>query len=327
MKITPNRILLIKPSSMGDVIHSLPLLAALHHHWPEAEIRWIINPAWSALIENNPAISETILFPRDSFRGLFGLGAAWLWARKLKSWKPDLAIDLQGLLRSALMARYSEASRIVGLSDAREGAGMFYSAKACVNANMHAVERYLCVLDLLRVPRQAPQFFLPEGKLPDGFSTSEKFVVLHPYARGKGKNLNQEQVKAFASALENIPLILVGRGEKYTDLPSNVIDWSERTTLLELIGILRQASFIISSDSGPMHLAAALQPERTMAIHRWTDPLSVGPWSKKSLVWKNGVIKKVEDLTEVFRAPGPTPTLDEMKDLGHLISSFQENWR
>ena len=367
--MTPRRILLIKPSSMGDVIHSLPVVAALHKHWPDAEIRWLIHPAFCELVENNPAVSGTVVFPRDQFRGLIGLGRALLWARKLREWKPDLVIDLQGLLRSALMARCTGARTIVGLSDAREGAGFFYSAKAKVNSKMHAVDRYLCVLDLLGVSRRSVDFFLPKGKLPTSFlinrplsklaaadagqgilgaqksehidiceasSTgvtktcaaegefrmmSEPFVVLHPYARGEGKNLNSEQIKAFASALGEVPVVIVGRGEKFSDLPSNVIDWSGRTTILELIEILRQAAFIVSSDSGPMHLATALQPSKTLAIHRWSDPLRVGPWSKESLVWKNGMIARVDELTENFRAPGKTPTLDEMREIGRRVKT------
>lgn len=310
------RILLVKPSSMGDIIHALPVVAALHEVWPAAEIRWLINPAFQELINQHPGLGVPIFFPREKFRGMIGWIRSLFWARTLRLWKPDLVIDLQGLLRSALMARCAGANRVIGLSDAREGASFFYAAKAMVSKKEHAVTRYLAVLDLLGIAEPSPQFILPEGELPVGFSMTEPFVVLHPYARGEGKSLSEEQVVAFCEALKEMPVILVGQGKKMASLPANVTDWSGRTTLLELIGILRKAAFIVSSDSGPMHLAAALQPCKTLAIHRWSDPLRVGPWSKKSFVWKNGKLLPVAELTETDRAPGRAPSLEEMKEIG-----------
>jgi ADP-heptose:LPS heptosyltransferase len=106
-------------------------------------------------------------------------------------------------------------------------------------------------------------------------------------------------------------------------LPSNVVDWSQRTTLLELIAIFRRASFVVSSDSGPMHLAAALQPSKTLAIHRWSDPLRVGPWSQHSWVWKHGKIVSVAQLTQELRSPGETPALEEMERIGaHVLTEM-----
>lgn len=317
---SPRRILLIKPSSMGDVIHALPVVAALNEAWPHAEIRWLIQPAWRDLIESNPAVTQVILFPRESFRGWKGWLKSLLWARTLRDWRPDLVIDLQGLLRSALMARCSGAKKIVGLSHAREGATFFYDEIAHVDKKRHAVRQLLSILDLFGVSKPvSPNFFLPQGKLPVHFFVHQPFVVLHPYARGEGKNLTQEQIVAFAESLNNIPLVLVGKGELMKDLPPHVLNWSNRTTLLELIAIFRQASFIVSSDSGPMHLAAALQPTKTLAIHRWSDPLRVGPWSEESWVWKHGAMKKRHELQEECRAPGATPTLEEMKKIAESV--------
>lgn len=315
----PRRLLLIKPSSMGDIIHALPVVAALHQAWPKTEIRWLIHPAFQEVIAGHPALGEPLLFPREEFRGISGAIRSLFWARTLREWLPDLAIDLQGLLRSALMAHYSGAKRILGLSDAREGASFFYSATATVSKKDHAVTRYLSILDLLGIPQGPPAFFLPEGKIPKGFLIKEPFVVLHPYARGEAKNLNEEQVIAFCKALGSVSVILVGQGEKINSLPSNASDWTGRTTLLELIGILRKASFIVSSDSGPMHLAVALQPAKTLAIHRWSDPLRVGPWAAESFVWKSGIIARKAELTESFRSPGHTPSLEEMREIGLFV--------
>lgn len=318
------RILLVKPSSLGDVIHALPVVAALHRHWPAAEIRWLIHPAWRFLVEGHSGVSETILFPREKFRGLSGLIRSVAWMSTLRDWKPDLAIDLQGLLRSALFAKISGATSIIGLSDAREGSHLLYHETASVNRHDHAVNRYLAILDHLGVPRaEQAEFELPQGKLPSGFDSSIPYLVLHPYARGEGKSLDGSLIAAFARGVESVGghrVVIVGRGEATSDLPPSVEDYSNRTDLLELIGVLRGASFIVSSDSGPMHLAAALHPSTTLAIHLWSDPLKVGPYFSHSLVWKQGQVTRVRDLDDSWRPEGRPPTQSEMEELGRRVA-------
>jgi len=315
----PRRILLIKPSSMGDVIHALPVATALHETWPEAEISWLIQPAFKDLVESHPAISKIILFPREEFRGFFGSIRALRWANSLGTLKPDLALDLQGLLRSALIAQAARADDVIGLSDAREGASFFYSSIATVHPNNHAVVRYMALVKALGCVSSGPVFHLPSGTMPFNFAIQTPFIVIHPYARGHGKNLTQEQVIALARALMGFSVVIVGQGKKMENLPENVSDWTGRTSVLELIGLLRKASFVLSSDSGPMHLAAALKPERLIAIHLWSDPLRIGPWPLESLVWKHGQLKLHHQLTEESRLPGRTPSLEEMSALGRFV--------
>lgn len=319
---TPRRILLVKPSSMGDVLHALPVVSAIHAHWPQTEIRWLVQPAWRSLVEGHPGVAETILFPREKFRGLSGWLLSLGWLSTLRDWKPDLAIDLQGLLRSALFSRISGADQVIGLSDAREGARLLIGKKAPVNRNDHAVRRNLAVLDLLGIARpDRPEFLLPAGKLPEGFSSDIPFIVLHPYARGEGKSLTAEHVKAFIRGAAPVRVIVVGRGEALKNLPSNAEDWTNRTDLTGLIAILRAASFIVSTDSGPMHLAAALQASRTLAIHLWSDPLKVGPCFPESMVWKNGRVATVGALDDSWRSVGRAPKEVEMEELGRLATS------
>jgi len=158
----PGRILLVKPSSLGDVIHALPVVSAIHGHWPESRISWLIHPAWRSLVEGHPGVSATILFPREKFRGPSGWLRSIAWMKLLREPKPDLAIDLQGLLRSAWFARISGAGRVVGLSDAREGARLFHGETAAVRSSDHAVTRLTGVLPRLgiHVPQERG-FLLP----------------------------------------------------------------------------------------------------------------------------------------------------------------------
>jgi len=314
---SPRRILLVKPSSLGDVIHSIPLVSAIHAHWPDAEIRWLILPAWRSLIEGHPGVSGTILFPRDKFRGPSGWIRSLAWLRTLRDWNPDLAIDLQGLFRSALFSRISGASRVVGLSDAREGARFLHGERVDVDKKAHAVTRYLSVLDVLGIPKpEKHEFLLPAGNLPGGFNADIPYLVIHPFARGEGKSLNDEMVNAFARGAAGARIVVVGRGEFPKNPEPNLEDWTNRTDLLELTAIMRGASFIVSSDSGPMHLATALHPSRTLAVHFWSDPLKVGPCYPESLVWKNGRLSRVSALDDSSRVEGRAPSDAEMDELG-----------
>lgn len=320
MKV-PRRVLLVKPSSMGDVLHALPVVSAIHRHRPETELRWLIHPAWRSLVEAHPGVAGTILFPRDKFRGPRGWIRSLAWLGTLRDWRPDLAIDLQGLLRSALFARISGADQVFGLSDAREGARLLTGRRAPVDRKDHAVRRNLSVLDLLGIPRpERPEFLLPAGNLPEGFSVQTPFVALHPYARGGGKSLPPDLVRAFVRAASPVRVVLLGRGSSPEGLPPNAEDWTNRTDLPGLVAVLRAASFVVSTDSGPMHLAAALQPSRTLAVHLWSDPLKVGPCFPESRVWKNGRIATVSSLDDSWRPEGRAPTVEEMEELGRLAA-------
>jgi len=317
--IPPRRILLVKPSSLGDVVHALPVVSAIREHWPDAELRWLILPAWRSLVEGHPGVSGTILFPRDRFRGPSGWLRAAAWTGTLRDWRPDLAIDLQGLLRSGLFCRLSGASRILGLSDAREGARFLHTESVPVNVRDHAVRRCLAVLGALGIPLPPePRFDLPAGSLPQGFDPTVPYLLLHPFARGRGKSLDAGMIRTFVQGAGGARVVIVGRGELLGGLPVGVEDWSNRTDLGELIGLLRKASYVVSSDSGPMHLAAALRPDRTLAVHFWSDPLRVGPFPRTAHVWKNGRLAPVSQLDEAWRPEGRAPTGQEMEDLGRF---------
>jgi ADP-heptose:LPS heptosyltransferase len=125
-------------------------------------------------------------------------------------------------------------------------------------------------------------------------------------------------IRTFVQGAGGARVVIVGRGELLGGLPVGVEDWSNRTDLGELIGLLRKASYVVSSDSGPMHLAAALRPDRTLAVHFWSDPLRVGPFPRTAHVWKNGRLAPVSQLDEAWRPEGRAPTGQEMEDLGRF---------
>ena len=285
--MNPGRILVLKPSSLGDIVHTLPAVAALRAKFPAAHISWTVNPEWAPLLEGNPHLNDTLIFPRADFRGPRGWLRFACWRRALKKQTPpDLILDLQGLLRTALVARAFRGVPVYGLSDAREGAHLAQTRTIPVDPKAHAVERYLALAaatgGTLAGP---PEFTLPEGDRPTEKIPAGPFIVLHPFSRGRGKSLSPEAVAAFSRTADH-PVVLVGRSdEKLSDLPPNVTNLLNKTSLTELLWLLRHAAFVVSVDSGPMHLAAAAT-DRLLAIHTWSDPCLVGPYRPAAHVWK-----------------------------------------
>ena len=324
-------VLVLKPSSLGDIIHTLPAVARFRRARPGWWVRWLVNDEFDPLLENNPAVDEVVRFPRQTFRGA---AAPWRVARWLRrEWRPlkprpDLALDFQGLLRSALLGRISGAPVLHGLDDAREGATRFYHRVAATPPGpVHAVHRYLALVDAATGaapdPGKPVEFPLPAGEpwpepLPAG-----GFVVLHPFARGMGKSLDAAQVRALGAALVPRPVLVVGRGGgPLTGLPGNVRDLRDRTSLPQLIWLLRRAAFVVSVDSGPMHLAAAAltDPGRLLSLHSWSDPRRVGPFPPAAWVWQSGRgLRQVGEL--VAGEPAiPGPLLPDPADVHAVVA-------
>ncbi len=295
----------------------MPAVARLKASWPEAKIAWLVNSEWAPLLAGNPDVAEAVLFPRQEFRGVSGLRKVYPWARaQVRQRRPDLALDFQGLLRSALIGRLSRPQLFLGLEDAREGARWLYGRAVPVPLrHPHAVERYLALAGaaLGRAPAsssEALRFPLPAGdpiQSAAGAGLPADFILLHPFARGAAKSLTTSQVRAFCERLRPRQVVLAGRhGGDGFQAPPGVIDLLNRTTLSQLIWLLRRAAFVISVDSGPMHLAAALG-RPLVSIHTWTDPRRVGPYRADAWVWKNGRLQRFAEITAAAGESGREP--------------------
>ena len=299
----PRHVLVVKPGSMGDVVHALPTASAIARAWPETQISWIVDRRWAPLLDGNPHISRVIEFPRTEFRGLPGLARGAKWMAALRGLKPDICVDLQCLFRSALMAKVSGARRIVGLSDAREFAGLIYSDSASVVPGEHSVLRYLRVLGPLGIPApQPPEFPLPPGSKPAGVAAGG-YLLVNPGARGQGKSLPPETLSSILGELGGRAAVVVGASPS-GPLPSGAVDLRGKTSLPELLWLIRHADAVLSVDSGPSHLAADLD-KPLLAIHTWADPRSVGPFSENALVWQSG---RIEPWKTCSHRPGDPPS-------------------
>ncbi len=336
------RVLIVKPSSLGDIVHTLPAVAWLKENWPHLRLRWLANREWAPLLRGAPWLEEAIEFPRGDFRGLGGWGRAFSWWRRYRSalsrWPEpenaatargtDVALDFQGLLRSALLARGSGARIIAGLGDAREGSRWLHTHRVPVDPAAHAVERYLELVRAFR-PVTPPDAALAGDWLPAGEPlssadltarlTDEPFLVLHPFSRGAGKSLGWPEAALLARAWPAWPVCLVGRTiDPAPALPANALDLTNQTTLPQLVWLLRRARFVVSVDSGPMHLASALQ-RPLLGLHTWSDPRRVGPYAASAWVWKAGRLLRRADVTPDLAALDLAPDATALETIAAFV--------
>src|SRR6185503_8586707 len=142
----PRRLLIIKPSSFGDIIHALPVLVSLHRHWPDTEIDWLVKREWAELLSHQPGLTNVFLLPTD-FTG-------WRRLRNmLEQRRYDVVLDLQGLLRSGIAAWLAKAPVRIGFDDAREGSRWCYTKRVRSSPDaVHAVDRGLDLLKQIGLP-------------------------------------------------------------------------------------------------------------------------------------------------------------------------------
>ena len=313
----PRSILVVKPSSLGDIVHTLPAVTLVRRAWPDAKLRWVVNTEWTPLLEGNPDIDEIVPFPRRELSGSFFKQLRWLHATGA-AFRSDLILDFQGLLRSALIGRFCRGGTLVGRGDAREGARFFYDQRVPMGKNDHAVDRYLKLVAALGIDTTGPLTWnLPQGTRPAGFILEEPFVVLHPFARGSGKSLSTNEIAEFTKAMP-LPVIIVGRSDVPIKPVGKLLNLLNRTTIPELIWLIRQAHFVVSVDSGPMHIAAALTPN-LLSIHTWSDPALVGPYRPEAWVWKDRTLFQMRELrTTPPHAGKPTAAPDIASVAAHV---------
>ncbi|HYL37223.1 MAG TPA: glycosyltransferase family 9 protein [Bryobacteraceae bacterium] len=264
------RILVIRLGSMGDVVAALPAVASLKHSLPHSSITWVIHPRWSVLLEGNPYLDSVIELDRRTFPGLAG---AW---RALRAQPWDLAVDFQGLIKSALVASVARPERIYGFAAAyaREpAASWFYSTKVTIQSH-HAVERNLDLAAAAGASSILRTFPLPPGA-PEGDLPKGDFVLASPLAGWGAKQWPLEYYGRLAERLRRdcgLPLVL--------NVPHPIEAAGVRTHVSSLRGLIhavRRATAIVGVDSGPTHLAAALE-KPGVAIYGPTDPARNGPY-------------------------------------------------
>jgi heptosyltransferase-1 len=261
-------ILVVRLGAMGDILHTLPAVAALKQNHPNADLTWLVEPQWLPLLEANPFVDRLIALRRRSLRGLF---ESW---RALRAQSYDFAVDFQGLLKSAIAARAAGPARVFGFHESQlreRAAGLFYSHKT-LSESPHVVDRNMdLALATGRGAESAERLFpLPPGR-PEGDLPPGDFVLASPLAGWQSKQWPMEHYQQLAERLkQELGLALVLNGPPGSSLP-------HRCDLAGLIYATRRAVAVVGVDSGPMHLAAALG-KPGVAIFGPTDPARNGPY-------------------------------------------------
>ena len=264
------RILIVRLSSMGDVIHTLPAVASLKHSIPHSRVTWLIRPRWAPLLEGNPYVDEIIPVERS-------LAASFLEARRLRARHFDLAVDFQGLIQSAALAAAVRPAKLAGFDRKRvreRPAALFYSSEVETHAE-HAIERNLELAAGAGASQLLRTFPLPAGA-PEGSLPSGKFVLASPLAGWGAKQWPLEHWSQLAALLE-VPLVVNGPPDAAPTLQQIRGAHLHLSGLPGLIDATRRAHAVIGVDSGPLHLAAALS-KCGVAIYGPTSPARHGPY-------------------------------------------------
>lgn len=295
-------ILIVKLSAIGDVVHALPVAAALKQWRPDCRISWVVEKAAFPLVDGHPYVDEAILFDKPKFKSLGGLAVnAPRFLRGLRERKFDVVLDLQGLLKSALVAWGSGAKKRYVYENCREGSGLF--AERIVGPHVtggHVTERYLDVVRHLGVDIAAgtADYGVRVSAEEDtatrsvarhnGLAIDQRYAALVLGAGWPNKIWPQEHFAAVGDALYErgiIPVIVGGPSDAQLATlvagqmkipPVNLIG---KTSLKQLACVLQQASVVIGGDTGPLHLAAALKTP-VVALLGPTDEDRNGPYGK-----------------------------------------------
>jgi heptosyltransferase I len=296
------RVLVLRLGAMGDVLHALPAVAALRARLPECHVGWVIEPRWAPLLMADGATPHTPAMPLvdvvhtanargwarqpfapSTWRAMRGL------RRELHAQRYDLAIDLQGAVRSALIGRASGA-KLVGEAEPREGPARWFFQRRVPTTGVHVIEQAAEVVsgatDLTLTPILPP---LPvdaaaEARVIAMLSEAQPLVLLHPGAGWGAKRWPAERYGALAAALKAQGYtVAVNRAPTEETLAADVVRSSggaarEITTdMAELIAMTRRCALVIGGDTGPAHLACALG-KPVVGIYGPTDPARNGPW-------------------------------------------------
>lgn len=302
------RILVVRLSSMGDVIHALPAVASLKHSFPHSHVSWVIRTRWTPLLEGNPFVDEVIPFER-TLRGVIGT------RRKFREQKFDLAVDFQGLVQSALVATAARPDRIAGFhrSQVREKAATFFYS-LCVEANSpHVVDRNLELAAAAGASSLLHTFSLPEGS-PEGTLPDGKFVLTSPLAGWGSKQWPVEFYQELAGRLD-VPLVVNGPPDAADILSTIRGAHVHLSGIAGLIHATRRAQAVIGVDSGPLHLAAALS-KPGVAIFGPTDPSRNGPYGGTIRVLRSAGVattyKRATGAHDSMRAISPEDVLEAL---------------
>ncbi len=300
-------ILIVKLSAIGDVIHTLPSLAALRRLYPDAHITWVVEEAAADLVKNHPYLDTVLISRRKSwskdiqkgkiFKPLFDMRSL---IKELRRRRYDLVIDFHGLFKSSIIVLLSKGKRKLGYDSLQELSGLFLNEKIPEDMNKHAVDRYLDFPRYLGKKIDNVEFILPQNNdaeakvqlLMSKYKMDDKkFIAINPMAYWKTKLWDNEKFAHLADlANTKLKMKVVFTGSEKESIEGIIsrmttegINLGGQTSLLDLAYLYKKAQMVITTDSGPMHLAAAVGTP-VIALFGPTDPARTGPFGKKHTI-------------------------------------------
>jgi lipopolysaccharide heptosyltransferase I len=321
------RFLIIRLSSIGDIVHALPAVSALGETYPQAEIHWAVESRYAGLLEGNPYVRRVLKLDTLGWRRRM-VSAATLeeiatGLLALREVAYDAALDFQGLWKSALIAWLSRSRERLGFAEywLREpGAGVFYTQRVSPGERKHVIEMNLALVIRLGARTERWQFPLPHTPEDDRYVErqlvalgAQEFIVINPGGGWKTKCWAPENYVQLLQHLEtqfSWRILLTGSPEE-EKLISEILDRAGvkqacyfPSTLVQFIALARRAKLFVGGDTGPMHLAAAVDTP-VVAIYGPTDPARNGPSSAADVaLWNRGPIDYTRRTPDPDYLPG-----------------------
>ncbi len=297
------RILIVKLSSLGDIIHTLPVLGAIKDAYPNAQIDWVTEEVGQELLQDHPMINRLIVYRRNRWPRLLKGGNLAQFIKEFLFFKKmlfqqeyDLVIDFQGLLKSGFITWIAKAREKIGFQNGKEGSSLFLDKRYKADYDEHAVVRYLKLLSFAGIPVDFEHITFPIAPRPNNLSFATPYIVINPMARWPSKMWPRNKWLKLANVLTNMDYTLVFTGTQkdwawINDICKHfprAINLAGKTKLRELIPIYQKAFLTISVDTGTMHLAAAVGSP-VIALFGPTAPWRTGPFGPNHTVIYKGL--------------------------------------
>lgn len=295
------RILIIRLSSIGDVLHATPVAKALKEAYPNCHITWLVSKLSASLLSNNPYIDQVHVWSREEFEqaaGKYQLGTLRkLWHQLKTFFKEnhfDIVLDIHGLFLTGMIAAYSKAPRRIGMANTRELNRFFMTEQASPIASDHVIKRYLSVLSPLHIHTSEEQMtlnltadlhkFAEDFLAKNHINPQKKLLMINPKTSWSSKNWDNENFAKLIDLLApDIQILLCGSiqdkndADKITALCHRpLFDAVGKTSLLELAALIYRTDLLLTGDTGALHIATALQIP-TISLWGPTRPEQYGP--------------------------------------------------
>jgi len=300
------KILIVKLSAIGDVVHTMPLVAAIRKKFPQAMLSWLVEEEAADILFGYENIDNLFISPRKSAIKALQAGKwkeGWQMLKEFigtlrTSGQYDIIIDAHGLFKSAVLVGLLDAKCKLGYASLQEGSGLFYTKRIPEDLTKHAVDRYLDFAVYLGAKSSVAEFSINTKSIDIDTLLAEKgiilpknFIAMSPHALWQTKLWDDGKFAALADMIREKlawQVVLTGRSRRETEqveklAKSDILNVGGATTLRELAALYRRAALVVSTDSGPMHIAAAVGTP-VVALFGPTDAKRTGPYGERHTV-------------------------------------------